>query len=471
MTAPTAAKYLTITDAARALRSGEVTATDLLGRAIAAADASDELLGVYLTRFVENSRAQAVRVDEKIAAGMPLAPLDGIPLGIKDIMACSQGPTTAQSLVLDPEWAASVGNCTVVQRLESAGAIVTGKTTTLEFSLGTPDTDKPFPIPLNPWNTDRWAGGSSSGSGSGVAAGMFLGAIGSDTGGSIRVPAAFNGITGMMPTFGRVPKSGVVPLAFTLDHVGPMARSAADCALILSIIAGCDPTDPYSSTAPVPDYIGALTGDLSGVNIGVDDLDRYAAGGIDAKQPELFAAAVGVLKDAGATIVPVELPMYSELTALTMMLVLAEAHAYHRPTLRKRWNDYNRATRMVLAAGAAVTGADYVQAQRVRRAARQRVAGIFADVDLIVSPTAHMGAPRMDSIDELSGLNPLSASVHTFYWNPLGNATLAVPIGLSGDGMPLSMSISGRPFADADVLRAGDAYQRRTAYHLMTPTL
>lgn len=468
MTATTANRYLTIADAAKALRSGAVTAADLVEEAIAAADADDERIGVFLARFVDLARARAARADEKIAAGEPLSPLDGIPVGIKDVLACSHGPTTAQSLVLDQQWAASIGSCTVVQRLEAAGAIVTGKTTTLEFSFGTPDPEKPFPVPRTPWDTDRWAGGSSSGSASGLASGMFLGAIGTDTGGSIRLPAAFNGITGLMPTFGRVPKSGVVPLSYTLDSVGPMARSAADCALMLSVIAGADEADPYSSTAPIPDYVEALTGDLSGVTVGVDNFDRYAWQGIDPNQPDLFAAAVSVLKDAGATIVPVELPMYLELTAITLLVLLAEGHAYHRQTLRNRWEDYGRGLRVALAAGAAVSGADYVQAQRVRRVAREQIADLFAEVDLIVTPTAHLGAPRIDAIDHLNMLS-LPRSIHTGYWNPLGNPTLAVPIGLSNENTPLSMSISGRPFAEADVLRAGDAYQRRTSHHLLIP--
>jgi aspartyl-tRNA(Asn)/glutamyl-tRNA(Gln) amidotransferase subunit A len=390
-------------------------------------------------------------------------------VGIKDMLAYSRGPTTAGSLVLDPAWGTSVGTCTVVQRLERAGAIVTGKTTTQEFAIGQPDPDKPFPVPRNPWDTDRWAGGSSSGSGSGVAAGMFLGAIGTDTGGSIRIPAAFNGITGLKPTFGRVPKSGVVPLSYTLDHVGPMARTAADCALILSVIAGADPSDPYSSTTTVPDYCGALTGDLSGLTVGVDNLDRYAWHGIDPNQPELFASAVGALEDAGAAIVPVELPMYIELMAIDLIVLMSEGHAHHRPTLRSRWDDYGRGTRIALAAGGAATGADYVQAQRVRRVARHRVTELFTQVDLIVTPTGHLGAQRIDAIDQRNLLS-LHPSMHTAYWSPLGNPTLAVPIGFSRDRTPLSMSISGRPFADADVLRAGDAYQRRTAHHLLTPT-
>ncbi|MFI5716944.1 amidase [Nocardia sp. NPDC051750] len=458
----------TLTDAATALRTGETSATELVEQAIAAADAADSEIGVYLTRFDDHARRAAARADEQIAAGQPLGPLAGIPVGIKDILAHSQGPTTAQSLVLDPAWGAASGDCVVVRRLERAGAIVTGKTTTMEFAIGAPDPGKPFPVPRNAWDTRRWAGGSSSGSGSGVAAGMFCAAIGTDTAGSIRIPAAFNGITGLKPTFGRVPKSGVVPLGYTLDHIGPMARSAADCAAVLAAIAGFDDSDPYSSRTPIDDYLGALTGDLHGITIGVDDLDRYASGGIDPAQPALFTAAVDALRAAGATVVPVEVPMYPELTAIDIVVMLAEAHAYHQQSLRTRWSDYGQATRIILAGGAGVSGPDYVQAQRVRRIAQQRMAELLAAVDLIVTPTGHRGAPALDTMDPLDPLGVLP-SLHTPYWNPLGNPALAVPIGLSSEGTPLSMSIAGRPFAEAAVLRAGDAFQRRTDHHIQRP--
>ncbi|MFE3229396.1 amidase [Nocardia sp. NPDC059228] len=458
-----------LTDAVAALRNGEISAVGLVEQAIANADRHDGEVGVFLTRFDDRAREQAVRVDAKIAAGSPLSPLDGIPLGIKDILAHPHGPTTAQSLVLDPAWADSVGRAVAIHRLEAAGGIVMGKTTTMEFAVGIPDPDKPFPIPRTPWDLDCWAGGSSSGSGSGIAAGMFLGAVGTDTAGSIRIPAAFNGITGLKPTFGRVPKSGVVPLGYTLDHVGPMARTAADCALLLSVLAGHDPSDPYSAWSPIQDYPAALTGDLHGVTVGVDNLDRYAAAGIDPEQPTRFTAAIDELRAAGATIVPVEIPMYPEVIAIDLVVLLAEAHAYHRRDLLERWTDYGRGSRVLLAAGSAVTGADYVQAQRVRRIAQNQVADLLDRVDLIVTPTGHLGAPRLDTIDQLQPLNVL-ASLHTPYWNPLGHPTLALPIGLSSTNTPLSMSITGRNFDESLVLRAGDAYQRRTTHHLTIPT-
>ncbi|MBF6176769.1 amidase [Nocardia blacklockiae] len=451
----------TVTDAAAALRRGDVTATELVERALATTDD----LGVYLTRHDGRARDRAAEIDRQLAAGAALPPLAGIPVGVKDILAHSPTPTTAQSLVLDPAWSAGIGDCAVVRRLEQAGAVITGKTSTMEFAIGVPDPDKPFPVPRCAWDRERWAGGSSSGSGAGVAAGHFLAAIGTDTAGSIRIPAAFNGVTGLKPTFGRVPKSGVVPLGYTLDHVGPLARSAADCALLLSVLAGPDPDDPYSADVPAADYPAALTGDLHGVTVGVDDLNRFADGGIDPEQPRLFAEAVETLRAAGAAVVPVELPMYPELVAVDLLVMLAEAHAYHRGDLRERWTDYGRGTRIVLAGGAAVTGPDYVQAQRVRHVARRRMAELFTRVDLVVTPTGHLGAPPLATLDPLRPLGALS-SLHTPYWNPLGNPTLAVPIGLSADTTPLSMSVSGRHFDEATVLRAGDAYQRRTTHHL-----
>ncbi|MFI5776318.1 amidase [Nocardia sp. NPDC051570] len=459
----------TLASAAAALRDGAVSATELVERALAAADTYDETLGVYLTRFDQRAREQAERVDRKIAAGLPLAPLDGIPLGVKDIYAHSAGPTTAQSLVLDPAWAVSAGDSAVVRRLEAAGGIVTGKTTTMEFAIGVPDPDKPFPIPRNPWDPRRWAGGSSSGSASGLAAGMFLGAVGTDTVGSLRIPAAYCGVTGFKPTFGRVPKSGVVPLAYTLDHTGPMAITAADCALMLSVLAGYDAADQYSAAEPVPDYPAALVGDLDGVTIGVDDLNRFAAGLADPGQPARFGAAVETLRRAGARIVPVELPMYPELMAVALIVVSAEAGAFHHPTLRSRWDDYARGTRIAFAGGAGVSGSDYVQAQRVRHLAQRRMAALLTEVDLIATPTGHRGATLVAELDQYDPVAVL-AGLHCGYWNPLGNPTVAFPIGPGADGMPLSMSVSGRHFDDATVLRAADAYQRRTEHHRRRPT-
>jgi aspartyl-tRNA(Asn)/glutamyl-tRNA(Gln) amidotransferase subunit A len=459
----------TLVDALAELDAGSVTATGLLETVTARAEAFDERLGVFITRTTESARRVAEESDRRRADGRQPRPLEGAPVAIKDIIATGETTTTAQSAAHSATWSERTPTASVVTRLRDAGAVVTGTVTTMEFAAGLPDPSQPFPVPRNPWNLDRWAGGSSSGSASGLVAGMFLGALGTDTAGSIRIPAAFSGTTGLKPTFGRVPKDGVVPLSWTLDHVGPMARSARDCALLLGVLAGRSTADRYSSREPVSDYLSVLTGDLTGVRIGVDRLDRHAASGIDPAQPAAFDAAVQLLIDAGADVVEVELPLYAEAVAVDMVVMLSEAASFHRQNLHARWRDYGAATRVLFASADVLTADDYVQAQRVRRVLRERVDDLFTQVDLVVTPTGHRGAPALADLDPANSLTALP-SVHTPYWNPLGNPTLAVPIGLGADATPLSLSVTGRPWAEAEVLRAGDALQRRSDHHLATPS-
>ncbi|MBO0877007.1 MAG: amidase [Pseudonocardia sp.] len=457
--------YLTITEAAAALRAGETTSVALTEAAYALADGHDEKLGVYLSRFDDTALAAAERADTELASGRDRGPLHGIPLGIKDIIATDEGETTAQSLILDRSWGA-MGDAPVVARLRAAGAVITGKTSTMEFAIGIPDPDKPFPIPRNPWNPEHYPGGSSSGTGGGVAAGMFLGGLGTDTGGSIRYPATSCGITGLKQTFGRVPKYGCVPLGYSYDHIGPLARSAQDCAAMLAVLAGHDPRDATSVDRPVDDYTSGLTGSLEGVRIGVDPLLECSTLTV----PELSGvldAAVAELRVAGATVTPVELPLYHELTATTMIGISAEAYAYHRPDLRTRWNDYGAGTRMAVCAGALFPAGDYVQAQRVRRLGQRKISELFGDVDLIVTPTSARGAAKLEKL----AFDDIIDALHTPYWNALGNPAMSVPMGFTTDGLPLGMQIIGRPFEEAAVLAAGHAYQQRTNWHQQVPEM
>lgn len=458
-------KYLTITDAAAALRAGETSSVELVEQAIAAADAADAELGTFITRYVEQSRAAAVEADKALAAGTA-KPLTGIPLGIKDIITTQEGPTTGQSVVQDLSW--GDGDAVVVKRLRDAGGIVMGKLSTMEFACGLPDDTKPFPYPRNPWDTDRWPGGSSSGTGSGVATGMFLGGLGTDTGGSVRIPSAFCGITGLMPTFGRVPKSGCLPLGFTLDHIGPMAGSAADCALMLKELAGYDSSDVTAWDVPVPDYTKALTGDLSGVRIGVDRLTRFVGDEEDPALPVLFDAAVAEMQAKGATIVPLELPLYQETTAALMCIVAGEALAFHLPDAQGQLHNFVTSNRVAMGTHTFVSAADYVQAQRVRRVVHKAITALYEDVDLVLTPTASVGAFTFEKLEE--GLGTFFKLIHTGYWDVLGNPVLSVPMGFTAGGLPLGLQIAGRPFDEELVLKAGDAFQRSTAWHLQRPT-
>ncbi len=455
--------YATIADAAVALRNGEITSIDLTRAAIAAADSLDGRLGTYLARFDDTALAVAERADAQLRAGTDRGPLHGIPLAVKDIIATDEGPTTAQSLILDPAWGRR-GDASVVQRLRAAGAVITGKTTTMEFAIGIPDESKPFPLPRNPWDLDTWAGGSSSGTANGTAAGLFFGGLGTDTGGSIRLPSAFCGTTGLKPTYGRVPKDGCVPLGYTFDTIGPIARSARDCAAMLSAIAGSHADDPCTTDDPVPAYSDHLSGSLAGLRIGVDRLEGVAAD-TDPAFPRRFEEALGELVAAGAVIEDVSVPYYAELTSVALLATAAEAFAYHRDDLRERWFEYGSGARMAIAAGAFLQAPDYVQLQRVRRVGQRAVARLFRRVDLIVTPTATVPAIPF----EPPSYERLIDAIHTPAWNAIGGPVLALPIGANAAGLPLSMQICGRPFEEGTVLRAGDAYQRRTDWHRAVP--
>ncbi|KWF32763.1 amidase [Burkholderia diffusa] len=458
----------TLTDAAAALRDGGTTSRGLTEAALAVADRTDAEIGIYLARFDEHALAAADRADAELAQGLDRGPLHGIPIGVKDIIAVAEGPTTAQSLILDRAWAQG-RDAPVISRLKASGAVITGKTTTMEFAIGMGDSTKPFPIPRNPWDLETWPGGSSSGSGSGVAVGAFFAGLGTDTGGSIRVPAALCGVTGLMPTFGLVPKSGCVPLGYSLDRVGPIARSAQDCAAVLQVISGLHPSDPDSVNAPFA--TPEIFGDLTGVRLGVVK-EGHMPEGTDPALEGVFREAIEVLVEHGATVHEIALPLRIETMTAHMVMANAEALAYHRPDLERRWDEYGAAARGLIAHGALVSGADYVQAQRVRRVAQLELARLFAEVDVILAPTVSIGAPALQPfLDGTANLMQIFSHFHANYWNVTGNPVLALPIGFTDAGLPLSMQIASRPFAEGAILKVGQVFQAATRHHLETPVL
>jgi aspartyl-tRNA(Asn)/glutamyl-tRNA(Gln) amidotransferase subunit A len=461
---------LTVTDAATALREGRITSVELTQAVQQRADRHDGTLGVYLARFDDYALSRAQAADEELARGVDRGPLHGIPFGVKDIIAMAEGPTTAQSLILDPAWGAGK-DATVVSRMKAAGAVITGKVTTMEFAVGMVDRTKPFPIPRNPWDTETWPGGSSSGTGAGVAAGLFLAGFGSDTGGSIRILAAYCGVSGLMPTFGRVPKTGVVPLGYSLDHIGPLARSVRDCAAVLAITAGPDGADPDCVRAPDIASSDWQSGSLDGMRVGVVREHHFP----DMADPALapcFDAALRELAAAGADLVECSLPYYPEVVTATMVSTMAEAAAYHRNDLCSRWQDYFAATRALVAFGALVSGADYVQAQRTRRVAQLALASLFTDLDAVVMPTVATGSPPHAALQDSAGgldLSSLFGTIFTTYWDGVGNPALAVPMGFTAGGLPLSLQIAAPAFGEAKALAVGEALQQRTDWHLRTP--
>lgn len=458
----------TVEDAASLLRSGAVSSVELTEAVLRRADEFDGALGVYVTRFDDHARRSAQQADDELARGVDRGPLHGIPIGVKDLLAAREGATTAQSIVLDPAWGEG-RDAPAVRRLRDAGAVIVGKTTTSEFAAGMPEPGRRFPVPRNPWDLGCWPGGSSSGTGAGVAAGFFPVGVGSDSAGSIRIPAAFCGVTGLMPTYGRVPKSGCVPLSFSLDRVGPLARTARDCGIALAVMAGFDASDPSSSRREVPDFVGTDVDGLHGLRVGIVG-DPAMLEGADAAVGEAFEACISVLRGAGATVRSVSLPYYDETVAAVNLTLAAEALAYHQPDLNSRWADYHRSTRLTAAGGAMATAADYVQAQRVRRLVQRALRELFAQLDLIASPTLTMGAGRYGE-----GLSlPVADMVrhfHTAYWNGTGLPAIALPMGFTADGLPLSLQLVGRPFDEALLISAGVAFQDRTDWHLARPPL
>jgi aspartyl-tRNA(Asn)/glutamyl-tRNA(Gln) amidotransferase subunit A len=325
--------------------------------------------------------------------------------------------------------------------------VLLGKTTLSEFAIGLPEAGSAFPVPQNPWSPARWAGGSSGGTAAGVAAGLFFGGLGSDTGGSVRLPAAFCGVTGLKPSRGLVPRDGCIPLAPSLDEVGPLARSARDCALLLEALSGGSFAPPAASKR---------------LRVGVDRR-HHDAPGVDASAVDAFEAAVAALERGGVEVVELSIPDYELVSAATMLVLLAEALDCHRRNLRERWNDYGRTTRLRLTTGIFVSGSELVRAQRVLASRREPVARALAGVDAVLTPTVGSGAW---ALDEMQLDMPAKGPLFTRVWNGLGFPALAVPMGFDALGLPLSLQIAAAPGADARVLAVGERYQSATDWHL-----
>ena len=441
------------------------TAEQALEESLRRADLLDDRLGIYLTRFDESAR-EAARACDRTAGGVAHGPVHGMLIGVKDNIRMAEGPTSAQSLVLDPGWGQGP-DAPVIASLKRAGAVITGKTTLAEFALGSADPTKPFPVPRNPWDTRLWPGGSSSGTAIGVATGVFPAGLGTDTGGSIRVPAAFCGVTGFKPTFGLAPTEGSVPLGFTFDTIGPIARSARDCSAVLDVIGSGPELERSASRLRAVSGGADRLSTLAGMVVGVVRKDHFVDSS-DASIEPLFEEMVASIKALGARVVDIVLPNFRVARLATLLMGQAEGFAYHRAWLRRRWQDYFASTRERLALGAMLSGGDYVQAQRVRRATQLALAEVFEGVDIIVTPTATMSAPAYGP--ELRVEVPtLVENVHTGYWSCVGLPTLAMPMGFTASGSPASIQLAGRAFEDHVVLAVGALLQQSSDWHLRVP--
>jgi aspartyl-tRNA(Asn)/glutamyl-tRNA(Gln) amidotransferase subunit A len=458
----------TIADAAEWLRDGRITSVELTEALLERAHATQDTVAAFITLTDDAAMAAAARADAEFKAGIDRGPLQGVPLGVKDIIATADAPTTANSNVLDPAWGQR-DDATVVRKLRAAGAVLLGKLGLAEFACGMPDPETGFRIPRNPWDLTRSPGGSSSGTGAAVAAGLILGGLGTDTGGSIRNPSGFCGISGIKPTFGRVSKEGCVPLGYSLDNIGPMARTARDCALMLQVLAGYDPADPCSVPVPVPSMTDGLDGSFAGVRIGIPRDAFFNEPALDAEVAATVLSAVDQMAAAGATVVDLSLPRAPLSDAVLLATMLSEAYAYHEPDLSARPQVYGKYTRQMLLRGAFYSGADYVQAQRLRSVITAECLYAMANVDVIVVPTMLKTAPLLDEMDPERLLkDPI---YFTGLWNVTGFPALSVCCGFSDAGLPIGLQLVGKPLDEPTLFAVGDAYQQITSWHARTPVL
>ena len=457
--------YLTIQQAGELLRSWKLSPVELTSAFLDRIEVLDGRLHCYITVTRDEALAQARTAEAEILQGGYRGPLHGIPFALKDIYDTAGIRTTAGSRLYMDRVPAE--DATTTARLKSAGAILLGKLHTYEFALGGPDFSTPFPPARNPWDTDRITGGSSSGSGAGVAAGLCMGALGSCTGGSIRGPASLCGIVGIKATYGRVSRSGVVPLSWSQDHCGPLTRTVEDSALILQAIAGYDPKDPASSTVPVPDYSQALREDVRGLTIGLPRDYFFTPGPeVSAEVVSIVEAGVEALQELGARVEEVTIPSLPYAQAANVVIMLSEAYAFHQKNLKERPQDYGDVVRTWFRVGGLFTAGDYVQAQRWRTVAMEEFAEVLRGVDLLVTPTMPQPAALFEGYDPLfEDLGPNFTSPFNF----TGLPAISVPAGFTGDGLPVGMQIGGKPFDEPTVFRAAYSYQQHARWFERRP--
>ena len=452
-----------------AIAAGSTTAREALAAAQARVEACNPALNAIVTLSPDRAAEEARTVDEVVAAGERPRPLSGLPLVHKDIIATQGIRTTAGSALLR-DYVPDT-DATVVSRLSNAGTLLVGKANTHEFATGTTGTVSHFGAVRNPWNLEHMTGGSSSGSAAALAAGMVCVATGTDTGGSIRIPAACCGIVGLKPTYGRVGRTGVMPLAWGLDHVGPMGRSVADVATLLTAMAGPDPFDRAGAGEPAADFSAALDKGVQGLRFVVPDFRFLEL----ATEPVAAAVreAADTLEELGARRIDVPMPRQLDLVGPAAIAVfLAEAGAVHRDTLASHPEAYGRETRAFLSLAEHVSGHAYVQAQRVRAVLADELARVFQSVDLLVTPTLPMTAPRLDAreIEGADGPMDVRAAMTLFtrLFNLTGLPAMSLPCGFD-HGMPIGLQLVGRPFDEATLLRAARAYEGATEWHRLRP--
>ncbi len=458
--------WMGIAEAASLIRERRLSPVEYVGALYARSDALDATLHAYIHPTREIALRAATAAEAEIVAGAYRGTLHGIPYGLKDIIDRAGVPTTAHSRLLQGN--VPDADAAVTAKLTEAGCVLLGKMATHEFALGGPSFDLPWPPPRNPWNTDHFTGGSSSGSAAAVAAGFMPAALGTDTGGSVRGPASLCGLVGMKPTYGRVSRRGVLPLAFSLDTVGPLTRTVEDNALLLTAMAGHDPRDPGSARAPVPDFAADLRAGVRGLRVGV--IRHFYTNDMEA-DPEVSGAvedAVGVLEGLGARVRELRLEPLELYAACSRTIIMSEAYAVHEKWLTERPGDYGASLRQRLLPGAFVRAVDYVHATRLRRRLVEHFNDAMGDLDVAVTASSMDPPPPIEDAEEIARTYPRQARQP---FNVVGVPALALPVGFTRSGLPLSMQVAGRAFDEATVYRTAYAYEQATDWTSRRPPL
>ena len=459
--------HLTIKEASALLESGQLSPVELTQSFLDRIEATDDRLHSFIIVLKEQALDDARLAEAEIRRGHYKGPLHGIPFALKDLYDTA-GITTTSGSKVDID-RVPTEDATTTARLKAAGGILLGKLAMHEFALGGPDFTTPFPPARNPWNLAHITGGSSSGSGAAVASGQAMAALGSCTGGSIRGPASLCGIVGLKATYGRVSRAGVVTLSWSQDHCGPMTWTVEDTAYMMQALAGYDPKDPTTSTAPVPDYSLSLREDIKGLTIGVPRHFFFAPH--ESVNPEVVATVekgLKVLEGLGANLQEVTIPSLEYVRAANSVIMLSEAFAYHEKNLQTRPHDFGEMVRARFRIGGLFSASDYVQSQRIRKVVNRECAEVLQKVDVLVTPTMTQPAAAFEGYDATSNITGRS---FTAPFNLTGLPAISVPCGFTASGLPVGMQIAGKPFDEPGVIRAAYAYQQEARWFEQRPSI
>ena len=453
------------------IRDRQISPVEVIDAHLSRIDATEPTLNSFITLLPDHAREAARRAEAQIQAGNYRGPLHGIPVGLKDLFNTAGVRTTSGSRILDNF--VPTEDCTVASRFQQAGAILLGKLNMHQFAYGPTGENFDYGHMHNPWNPELVTGGSSGGSGSAAAAGQCTITMGSDTGGSVRIPSALCGIVGLKPTYGLVSRAGLTPLSWCLDHPGPMVRTVEDAALTMNVIAGFDPNDQATTTRELPDYTAALSGSVQGLRIGV--VKEYFEAPLDPEVENVVRAALAQLSEMGAIITEVSFPMFFDSQAISGTILMSEAAAYHRDMLATEGDKYTPSVRLRLEAGLFVTAADYLKAQQARARFNYEMSRLFREVDLLAGPSEPITAPPILASEVTIGDQSVGTTgaltQYTRPYNISGTPAISVPCGFSAEGMPIGLQLAGRPFDEATVLRAAHAYEQNTEWRLKRPPI